>query len=81
VKEIFEGCSKVIMCRHNSIVLGKLVTPDAASLDGRKEHGLSREKTFAMLLDEARGRRAEGNNEIGSNFRVDGVKIIDKRIV
>src|SRR5260370_19971433 len=76
VKEIFEGCGKVIMCRHNSVVLGKLVALDPAPLYSRKEHRLSREKTFTMLLDEARSRRPESNNEIWSNVRVDGVKII-----
>src|SRR5204863_7424785 len=62
VKEIFEGCGKVIVCRHNSVVLGKLVALDPARLDSRKEHRLSRKETVAILLDEARGRRSESNN-------------------
>lgn len=69
------------MCRHNSIVLSKLVALDPAPLYSRKEHRLSGEKTLAILLGEASGRRAESNNEIGGNFGVDGVKIVDKRDV
>jgi hypothetical protein len=78
VQEAFERSGEVVVGRHNGVVRGELVVLDPPRLYGREDHGGLRKKLRAIPLDEASGRGAEGNDEVGRRFLVESVKVIDK---